>query len=189
MRIGEVYFCFFVFVTGRSCRNIVTCLTDDTNDLPSGVDLVAFVGEGCRLSGDDLKVGIDAAFLAIGEELEGFLRRDHCTLPARGCARWRDYPPPVEMHRGWLGDSWRPFRHNWRAPPRTPRWRPLLVGAHGAAGERTHNNQHCRRPAERKLPSSLAETSGKGSNSASRGCAMAKSRIPMSGPIALLRSY
>ena len=73
-------------MTGRSCRNIVTCLTDDTGDLPSGVDLVAFVGEGCRLSGDDLKVGIDAAFLAIGEELEGFLRRDHCTLPARGCA-------------------------------------------------------------------------------------------------------
>ena len=80
MRIGAVYFCFFVFVTGRSCRNIVTCLTDDTNDLPSGVDLVAFVGEGCRLSGDDLKIGIDAAFLAIGEELEGFLRRDHCAL-------------------------------------------------------------------------------------------------------------
>ena len=77
MRIGAVYFCFSVFVTVRSCRNIVTCLTDDTNDLPSGVDLVAFVGEGCRLSGDDLKIRIDTAFVTIREKLKGFTRRDH----------------------------------------------------------------------------------------------------------------
>jgi hypothetical protein len=29
-------FLFFVFVTGRSCRNIVTCLNDDTDGLASG---------------------------------------------------------------------------------------------------------------------------------------------------------
>jgi hypothetical protein len=34
--------------------------------------LVSFIGERSGLSGNDLKVGIDTAFVTIGEELEGF---------------------------------------------------------------------------------------------------------------------
>ena len=38
------------------------------------VDIVALIGQSNRLRGDDLKVVVDAAFIAVGEELKGLLR-------------------------------------------------------------------------------------------------------------------